>query len=463
MRFLASFTCGSVLLLAGSVAFAQGDGAYEQAPINYSKTPPHEAVARLQARIASGELTLGKNDRDIVRALLRELDVPVESQVLVFSKTSLQRQRINPEHPRSLFFSDSCYVGWVPSGLVEVTAIDPVLGPVFYALDPAAARTNAPNCLVRDSDCLRCHGGTFIRDIPAVFVRSVFPDELGEPLLRFGSELVDFRTPFTNRWGGWYVTGEHGTALHRGNVIAREKHEQLQVDFRQGANITNLSAFFDTGPYLAKSSDIVALLVLEHQLAMQNTLTRCSMLCRRMIDYQANLQRELKEPVTDDLVYDSVKSVFSGAARDIVDDLLFKGEAALPEGVTGSLDFQRAFQSGATHSSDGGSLKQFSLQGHLFKNRCSYLIYSEMFRALPIQLKKIVFECLAHALDPTSPDIRYAYLPADERARIASILRETFPEIRAALLWSNACPTTAIPTSANSSTYPAPDPSISNR
>src|SRR6185295_4710715 len=124
--------------------------------------------------------------------------------------------------------------------------------------------------------------------------RSVFPNDEGEPMLRYGTELVDFRTPFTNRWGGWYVTGKHGSALHRGNVMAREKNNLLEVDFRQGANVTDLSHFFDVREYLTNSSDIVALLVFEHQLAMQNTLTRASLNSRRMLDYQKNLQRELK-------------------------------------------------------------------------------------------------------------------------------------------------------------------------
>ena len=306
---------------------------YEQAPINYSATKPRDAVARLQARIASGQVPLGENGREIVQTLLRELQIPVESQLLVYSKTSLQRQRIRPSHPRALYFTDTCYVGWVPSGLIEVTAIDPVLGPIFYSLDPTAADVRRQDQIVRDTDCLRCHGGNFVRAIPGLFARSVFTDEEGEPMLRFGTEIVDFRTPFTDRWGGWYVTGKHGSALHRGNVTAREKESQLEVDFRKGANVTDLSRFFDIKEYLTNSSDIVALLVFEHQLAMQNTLTRASLNCRRMLDYQANLQRGFKEAVTEEPVYESVKHVFDNTARELVDDLLFKDEAQLPEGI----------------------------------------------------------------------------------------------------------------------------------
>ena len=199
-RFL---TVGWLACLAAALpARARDTEPYEQPPINYSTTQPKDPIASLQTRMAAGEVKFGRTDRDLLEALLRELRIPIESQMVVFSKTSLQRPRIRPDHPRAVYFTDNCYVGWVPGGLMEVTTIDPVLGPIFYALDPAAVHTNAPRAFVRDSDCMRCHGGTFVRGIPSVFVRSLFTDAEGEPMLRHGSEVVDFRTPFENRWGG---------------------------------------------------------------------------------------------------------------------------------------------------------------------------------------------------------------------------------------------------------------------
>lgn len=412
-----------VLALAAHSAAAQSSETYEQSPLNYSAAQPNDSTVSLQTRLTSGKLKFSGDGKEILLSLLRELDIPVETQTLVFSKTSFQRTRIRPEQPRAIYFSDTCYIGWVPNGLVEVAAVDPGLGPIFYSFDPGAAQP----AFVRDQDCLRCHGGTFVRGIPGVFVRSVFTDETGEPLLRFGSEVVDFRTPFTNRWGGWYVTGKHGDALHHGNVLAREKNGALIADLKQGANKSNLSGHFEPDAYPAQGSDVVALLVLEHQLAMQNTLTRASLDCRRMLAYQKNLQRDLKEPATEELVYDSVKRVFDSAAKEVVDDLLFKDEAPLPKGLAGSPVFQTAFLAQARRARDGSSLKDFQLDGHLFKNRCSYLIYSDSFQALPEQLKKRVQTRLTHALHPTQPDERYAYLGAEERARIVQILKETHP------------------------------------
>lgn len=398
--------------------------------MNYSAAQPQEVIARLREKLASGTVRLQGQETEFVAGFLRELGVPVESQTLVFSKSSFQRNLITPDRPRALYFSDDCYVGWVPTGLLELAAVDPKLGPVFYSLDPAGARENRTDGFVRDSDCLRCHGGSFVRDIPGVFVRSIPTDVKGELVLKGGSEVVDSRTPFAQRWGGWYVTGRHGSALHRGNVFTEEKGDELSVDFRKGANVTDLSRYFDTKRYLAASSDIVALLVLEQQTAMQNTITRAGMNCRRMLDYQATLQRELKETSTEELAYDSVRSVFKGAVQEVVDDLLFQGEAALPEGLEGSPSFQQAFQRNARRAANGQSLKDFSLRGHLFENRCSYLIYSDSFLALPLQLKKRIYARLEEILSGRDGDSRYAYLASGERARIATILRETHPEFR---------------------------------
>jgi hypothetical protein len=410
------------------VACAQTED-YEQPPVNYSKSQPHDAISRLEKKIASGKLKLASDDKDVVRQVLHELQIPQESQIVVFSKTSFQRKRIEPTHPRALYFSDSCYVGWVPGGLVEVATIDTNLGPVFYSFDPhATPEKNAPR-FARDADCLTCHATSALNNAPGVFARSVFPDADGEPLLRHGSEMVDYRTPFDHRWGGWYVTGLHGTATHRGNVFASERGDELVVDFSKGANVTNLSKFFETGNYLRGDSDIVALMVFEHQLAMQDAIVQAGFRCRRMMDYQRKLQHDLNEPVTEEPTYESVKSVFSSATRDVIDALLFKDEATLPEGIKGLADFQRAFRANAKTVQGAGSLKDFSLHGHLFMNRCSYLIYSESFLALPKLLKDRIYNELGKVLRSKTPDERYSYIDADERARIVTILRKTHPDL----------------------------------
>ena len=157
-----------------------------------------------------------------------------------------------------------------------------------------------------------------------------------------------------------------------------------------------------------------------------------------MLDYQKKLQVAFKTPLTDEPAYDSVKSVFDHTAQNVVDDLLFRDEAQLPAGLETSPTFQKAFLASAKKTSDGKSLKDLDLHGHLFQNRCSYLIYSASFRALPPPLKRRIYSRLERALRPTDPDPRYAYILKEERERIQCILRETDPELGSALVSANS-------------------------
>jgi hypothetical protein len=422
----------AVFLLATSLsARGQGVEEYEQAPIHYSTTPAKDATQVIEAKLASGELKLPANDKEAFRLLLKEMNVPVESQVIVFSKTSVQRGLIAPKHPRTIYFNDDCYIGWVPGGLIEVASFDPQLGPVFYTLDPRpTAKVELPR-FKRDNDCLSCHGGSFVRGIPGVFVRSINTDENGDPLLQFGSKVVDHTTPFSERWGGWYVTGKHGNSTHQGNVFAQNKERELIVDYSKGANLTDLSRFFPVETVLTNTSDIVALLVLEHQTAMHNALTRAAYNARRMLAYQQNLQTDLKEKITNEPSYESVKRVFDSAAQDVVDHLLYKDEAVLPEdGVQGTSGFQEVYERSGIRTKDGRSLRDLRLDRFMFKYRCSHLIYSQQFLALPVPLKQRIYTRLEKALAADDPDSRYDYLSKQERISITEILRETHPDLK---------------------------------
>ena len=426
------FLTAAVVLGLAVVARGQSTPDYEQAPVSYSATAANDALAKLQQRIASGDLAFAGSEQEALQTLLDALGVPVESQLLVFSKTSLQRGRIRPELPRALYFSDSVYVGWVPGGLLEVAAIDPQLGPIFYAIKLEPERKRPP-LIERDNECLRCHGGTFVRDIPGLFARSLFTDASGEPLLRHGTLLVDDETPFDQRWGGWYVTGYRGQTAHRGNVLGSEQGNQL-VFTPSPRRPDELTTFFDTAAYPKRTSDVVALLVFEHQLAMHNSITRAGFMCRKMLAYQHELQATFKEPLTDEPAYDSVKSVVASAVQDVVDHLLFRGAAPLPEGVVGNTEFKQSFAQGAPRSKAGHTLKDLDLHGRILAQRCSYLIYSESFRALPATLKGRVLDTLHSALRGRDPKDRYAYLPAEEKQRIYAILNETHPDAK--LRWA---------------------------
>ena len=427
----------SLLMLALLATSALAMDEYENAPIRYSDTKPNDAAQRLEGLMAEGKVKIDRTDPwTVLRDLMKHLNIPAESQVMVFSKTSKQNDRIHPQTPRVVYFGDDAYVGYCLGGSIEVSTIDPKLGPIFYLLDPYE-EPKKPLHFERDQSCLSCHGGPFTPEVPGVIVRSVFPGPEGHPIMSQGSTVVDTTTPFSDRWGGWYVTGRHGSELHRGNVTAIETDDHnCEIDFEKGANITNLSKLFDTSPYKRKTSDIVALMVLEHQTSVQNVLTKANHTSLRAMHMQTSLQRELGEKVMTEPT-GTARRIIDHCADDVVEALLFKDEAVLPDGgIEGDPAFQTAFTKRAPQSSDGRSLKDFQLLNRLFKYRCSYMVYSLTFQHLTPALKNTVFERLWSVLDGKDTTGEFDYLSDSERGHIRRILAETLPGVPAA--WKKA-------------------------
>jgi len=137
MNFRRVFVCLSAVSLAtiGVVAQQQPHAA-DHAAIAYATSTPADRIARLQASIDAGAASLEFDpQRGYLPSLLRALEIPVSSQGLVFSRTSLQVDRIAPWTPRAVYFSDDAYVGWVQEGpIMEIATVDPKLGAVFYTL-----------------------------------------------------------------------------------------------------------------------------------------------------------------------------------------------------------------------------------------------------------------------------------------------------------------------------------------
>ncbi len=407
-------------------ATGRAEDAYEAAPIHYSASVAQDATRELQKALDAGTLTLDRTDpQATLRGLLKALHIPEASLVLVFSKTSKQNDRISPATPRRIYFSDNAYVGYALGGTIEVATIDPRLGPVFYLLDPYE-ELHKPLQFVRELSCLSCHGGPFSPDVPGVLVRSVLPSADGHPITSQGTRVVDTTTPFELRWGGWYVTGKHGAMRHMGNVTAQEQGEVVKLDLQRGQNVTDLSKFFDHGPYGRTSSDIVALMVLEHQTSTQNVLTKANQAALRAMYMQQSLQRELHETVEAQPV-GSARRIIDHVAEDVLDALLFKDEAVLPDGgIEGGAEFPEAFCASAPHTAEGRSLKDLQLLTRLFKYRCSYMVYSLTFKSLSPPLKETVLARLAAVLRGHDPQqARYEYLGKSEREHIATILSET--------------------------------------
>jgi hypothetical protein len=413
----------SVYCCISAAAIAQ---EFEQEPIRYSQSQPDNRVSRLVERLKSGETKLAHEEHfGYLRSLLAELDVPAESQMLVFSKTSLQRHRISARTPRALYFNDDVYVGFCQEGdVLEVSAVDPQLGTAFYTLDQDPLL--APNFRRQTDNCLICHGSSQTKEIPGHVVRSVFADASGLPILSSGTYRIDQTSPLEKRWGGWYVTGTHGDQKHLGNLIVRGKIDRDEVDNSAGLNQTCLKDRFDTSKYLAPYSDIVALMVLEHQADAHNYITRANFLTRQATHYQQSLNRELHEPA--DRVWDSTKSRIKSAGEPLVEYLLFSGEAKLTAPIRGTAGFAEQFALRGPRDGRGRSLRDFDLQTRLFKYPCSYLVYSASFAALPGEVKDYVLRRMHEILTGEDQSDKFAHLSTGDRSAILEILEETLPD-----------------------------------
>lgn len=410
------------LIFLGARADLAGQD-FEREPINYMTATADNMVSRLQLRIDDRTAKFVFRDHcGYLKSLLEELNVPISSQTLVFSKTSLQRQRIAPRSPRAIYFNDDVYVGFCQNGeVLEMSASDPGLGTVFYTLEQQ--KRDKPLIQREADNCLVCHASSMTRSIPGHLVRSVYVNSVGLPVLSKGTFRIDHTSSIAKRWGGWYVTGTHGDQAHLGNLIVPNSERDEEIDNTAGENVTDLGTRFDTSAYLSPSSDLIALMVLEHQTEAHNLLTRANFQTREALHAETMLNKELKEPA--DHRWQSTTTRIRSACESLVKYMLFCDEARLTSRMRGTTSFADDFSQRGPRDSQGRSLRDFDLERRLFKFPCSYLIYSRSFDALPDEAKTLVLQRLWDVLSGSDRNREFAHLSDEDRKAIREIIRDT--------------------------------------
>jgi len=372
-------------------------GSLDDPAINYSTGPLDNVVADVNAKLKDGVLTFAFDSRNgYLNSALDALRLPVDSQLLVFSRGSLQGKLIDDQNPRAVYFNDRVALGWVRDGdVLEVAAHDATLGAVFYTLEnreqagSGASRAGPPQ-FKRVFHCLGCHQTGDTLGVPGFLMFST--------TRRTGTQFdgvprhIDQSDPFERRFGGWFLTGSTGSARHMGNDLPA-------LDSSPSRELANVDRMFEPSGYRALTSDVVAHLVLTHQAGMANLLTRAGWEARL-----ATGDPQLVAPIMD------------GIAREVVDYMLFVDEAPLPAPVHGTSGFAERFAKSGPRDSKGRSLYELDLTRRIFKYRCSYLIYSPAFDALPDRIKQPIYRRLKEVL---------VTFPKDERQAILEILRDT--------------------------------------
>ena len=405
----------TALIGLGVVVMAnQRGGAFrasrDHPAIAYSTGPVLNVVSVLNERILAGDVELTFQGRSgYLESVLNALDVPIQSQTTVFSKTSRQAQEITSQNPRAIFFADTVAVGWVRDAEeLEVAVQDQRQGAVFYSLSQAPMEQPQ---FVRTDRCLACHLSWDTLGVPGFQVLSVAPLS-PDPTAYATGFVSDHRSPLTERWGGWYVTGDVGSTVHMGNVEVTDVEDPDATRGLVPPRMDSLVGAFDLDGYPSEYSDVVALMVLEHQAGMTNLITRLGWEARRV---------EFRESASDDQRLDFVTE----SALQLVDYMLFVDESPLPTKIVGSSGFTDYFSALEPRDSFGRSLRELDLERRLFRYPCSYMIYTDAFDALPKTAKSAVYARLWSVLSGQEPDAVYSRLSKEDRQAVVEILRDT--------------------------------------
>jgi hypothetical protein len=416
MQFRTVVGAGCVLLagliVSGTSTRAQRSGMFQGSTddpgIRYMTAPLDNVIDTLNKRLDDGTAHLTFEGRNgYLRSALTAIGLPTDSQVLVFSKASLQGRRISQTNPRAIFFKDDVQLGWVRDGdVIEVAAQDARQGIVFYTLQQK--ETDAPR-FKRVTLCLGCHMTGDTGGVPGLLMFSSTPESDGT----FGSIVYTTQAmAVAKRFGGWFVTGTSLPNVHKGNVVAA-------LDGRSHA-LTSTAGLYDPDGYVANSSDIAALLVFSHQASTVNLLIRAG--------WEARAGDPASHPGSPADSEVLLAPVLKAIAEDVVDALLFIDEARLEGKVEGSSGFAERFASEGPKDSKGRSLRQLDLTHRLMRYPCSYLVYSPMFDALPPPIKTLIYARLWQVLSGAEKDVRYRNaLSLADRQAIVEILRDTKP------------------------------------
>ncbi len=420
MKFLSSAI--GILLLAISLCPGADDWEaldyipLDSAAIRYNARPANDPAALLDKKLENGKarLDFDSNGLGYLPSLLNRLGIDVDSQVLVFSRTSIQRSHISPSTPRAIYFSDDVAVGYVQGGeVIELSGVDPQQGVFMYTLDNLKA--GAPR-IGREDDCLRCHQGQATLAVPGLMVSSVHPANEGAGEGHGTAYITDHRTAFKDRWGGWYVTGTAGSQAHLGNNPGlADPLNPTSAAGERAQNVKSLESFFDTSKYLAPTSDVVALMTLEHQVRMTNLITR--------IGWDARMA--LGKGMTPHAVLKRMEPELEG----MIAYMLFVDEPPLDGIAASGSAFAKTFSKRGPRDGQGRSLRDFDLRTRLFRYPLSYMIYSKAFDGLPAIVLQQIYRRLFDILTSKDQDAKFARISRDDGAAILAILKATKPNL----------------------------------
>jgi hypothetical protein len=396
--------------------------------IGYSGTPRHNPIAGLQTRLLSGEVKLEfKPPRGYLDSVLKNLGIDPSSQMLVYSKSSLQVERVNASTPRAIYFNEDTYAAWVQAvGLLEFVTMDSELGPVFYTMTNQKDSTSGFGREVLR--CLDCHDKFALQGggVPMFRATSNYVDVNGLTLKPIAASEVTDQTPLALRWGGWYVSGHQGDQVDLGNIQVHTPHEMENLALVRRGNLESLVSLLDTRPYETDKSDIVALLVFEHQSTVYNLITRINFKVRSRIAREFNAAPAAV--ASHNRLNPQTEAWMQQLTEPLVQAMLFANAVPLTDTVYSTSGFDAWFQAQGPRDKAGRSLRELNLKTRLFKFPLSYLVYSPAFDGLPDYVRNYIYGRFVDILNKPDEHGKFSNLSAADRRAVMEILTATKPE-----------------------------------
>lgn len=384
---------------------------FRSAPHSYLEHKPRDRFAALQEKIQKGEAKIDtSSDKAFLKSMLDELNIPVTSQIMVFSASSLQSEIINPRNPRALYFNEDTYLGWVPGGLLEIIAADPEMGPIFYVFGRMRPGGPMPD-VQRSTKCMNCHAGNATRRLPGLIAESLLVSQAGSSLETFRRDVQGHQIPLESRFGGWHLTGQHNISNHKANVMGIPQGGKNTISPVEPGQYSDLSL------HLLPTSDILPHLIHEHQIGFENRLV-----------YAIYTVRQLKHE-NKGFMSAAAKTEIEERAEEMARYITFADEAKFPaKGINGDAAYAEDFLRERKITKAGLSLKDLDMKTRIFKHRCSYMLYTDTWKEAPKEFKERVYYHMALYLRD-QPDAQHAHIPQAERLAIRSILKETMNDL----------------------------------
>lgn len=374
------FGAGLALAVVAGAQTLEDRLPLEHPAIQYGSDSLDNPVTWLADRVENGtaELEFRATGAGYLEDLLRELDIDADSQALVYSETGFQTALISRETPRAIYFNDEVAVGFVQGGDLEIMAVDPDKGVAFFTLPARAERTPR---FQRQTACLQCHFGPDTGGVPGWLVRSTSVVDTVSADSAPTSIVTDHRTSHERRWRGWLIG-----------------------DRRAPSPV-----------YPAPTSDLVALMTLEHQSQMANLLVR--------LNWEARIAKH------GGLLGYGLAEAMRPRVEEVLAYMVFAEEAAFPETVEPASTFAETFPRRGPHDRNGRSLREFDLERRLFRYPLSYMIYSRAFDAIEPVVREYLLRRLYDVLIGDDRSAAFAHLSAVDREVILTILRDTMPTL----------------------------------